>query len=714
MLYTWLSYLIPILGLITIGVITILKNSRQRVNVLFFLTSITIALWLAALFIGDLALHPSTSLWAVRGATFVGTLIAPLILYLGNAFPMQLNKPSWKLHAFAIIPSAVFMATAFTPLLIPNIEIQSNSVQVGELGLLYTLQSFYLVSSFVVSIVIMLKKRKRGSSRERSQIKLVMAGLIVAVLINAFTGLFLTVLDQANNFSNLAGAISFVVFVGTTSYAIVRYRLFDIRLAVTRVIGYSITIGIIAAFYSLFIILFSAQLTFYDSIEFKELLALLAPAIFVALTFHKVERFIARHTQRIFYRDNYDEREILDKLSDELITENDIDKIMQQSLKVLESAIKPSTAYLAVLNTSGVIYHHVSLRREAPLAISELLDKLPKSTKSIIDREENPTTSVAKIMAKDDVEILLRLGSQHSPTGLLLLGAKRNGTMYTKQDITLLRISAKNLSMSLNNAKKYEQILHFADTLHKEVKRATSRLRKANEELKTLDALKDDFIATASHQLRTPAASVHDAIRMLNHPSITPKDRAELINMAEASSEHLVTVVRTMLNMARLQAGHFTIDKSEAELVSLTEKLIDQIKVLAAQKDSTIHLIKPSHPIVMQVDVAKINEAFSNYIENAIKYSPASSVITVSLIESDGKVVFEVADQGMGVPQEEQKNLFGKFYRATNARQKQPDGNGIGLYVVKCIAEGHGGEAYYRPAETGGSVFGLNFPTQTP
>jgi signal transduction histidine kinase len=316
-------------------------------------------------------------------------------------------------------------------------------------------------------------------------------------------------------------------------------------------------------------------------------------------------------------------------------------------------------------------------------------------------------------MAKDDVEILLRLGTQTSPIGLLLLGTKQNGTMYTKQDVALLRISAKNLGVSLDNAKKYEQILHFADTLHKEVKRATSKLRKANEELKTLDALKDDFIATASHQLRTPAASVHDALRMLNHPSITATDRDELIELAEASSEHLVTVVRTMLNMARLQAGHFTIDKSQTDLVSLTDRVIDQVKVLATQKASTIKLSKPKHPVVMQVDVAKINEALSNYIENAVKYSPEHSTITVSLVESDGQVIFEVADQGMGVPQEEQRNLFGKFYRATNARQEHPDGNGIGLYVVKCIAEGHGGQAYYRPAESGGSVFGFSFPADT-
>ena len=235
-------------------------------------------------------------------------------------------------------------------------------------------------------------------------------------------------------------------------------------------------------------------------------------------------------------------------------------------------------------------------------------------------------------------------------------------------------------------------------------------LKNKNNELKTLDALKDDFIATASHQLRTPSASVHDALRMLNHPDMSKKDRDELIALAEASSEHLVTVVRTMLNMARIQAGHFTIDASEAEMIELTKKVISQVKILADQKGSKIELMVPNQPILMQVDTAKISEALSNYIENAIKYSPDHSAIMVSLTESDEKLYFEVADQGMGVPIEERQNLFGKFYRAANARQEQPDGNGIGLYVVRSIAEGHGGAAYYRPADETGSVFGFWLP----
>ena len=711
MLIIILSYLLPVLGLLSIGTITIMKNSHRRVNLLFFMLTITISLWLLALLVADLALSPSISLWAIRLATSVGTLMAPLIIYFANAFPVRMNRISRAIRLFAIVPSAIFALLAMSPFLIPGVELKVHSVQPVDLGVLYTLQSIYLISCFALGFLIMYRKLKHGTSSTRSQIKLVITGLAFALLINIATGLFLQLLNQANNFSDLAGALSLLVFLCATSYAIIKYRLFDVRLAITRVIGYSVTLGLVAAFYSLVVVLFSSKFTFVGDINLKELIILLIPTFFIALTFQRVERFVSKHTQSIFYQDAYNLREVLDQLSDALLVENDIDNIMQQSMDVLTQALKPSSSFLAVLNKSGIIYKQIFFGFEGcPPDAMPLLNRLPETKQALIDWQEEPNSAISKILAKENIEILLRLGTRRNPVGVLLLGTKHNGTMYNKQDVSLLKISAKNLGIALDNAKKYEQILHFADTMHKEVKRATSRLRKANEELKTLDALKDDFIAVASHQLRTPAASVHDALRMLNHPQMTKSDRDELINLAEASSENLVMVVRTMLNMARLQAGHFTIDKSETDLIELSEKVISQVKVLADQKYSKITFSVPDHPVIMPVDTAKINEALSNYIENAIKYSPEHSTITVNLMDQGDKVDFEVTDQGMGVPEAERANLFGKFYRATNARLEQPDGNGIGLYVVRSIAEGHEGGAYYRPADETGSVFGFWLP----
>jgi signal transduction histidine kinase len=326
-------------------------------------------------------------------------------------------------------------------------------------------------------------------------------------------------------------------------------------------------------------------------------------------------------------------------------------------------------------------------------------------------RDELTEDKLPDYLMNDDLALVLRLGTKDDLIAILVFGNKQDGRTYTADDISLLHISAKNLGIALDNAKKYDQIGHFAETMRQEVLNATSKLRKANEELKTLDVMKDDFISMASHQLRTPATSVHEALQMLNHPSmpLTHEDRSRLIELAEASSEHLATVVADMLSISRIQAGHFNINKSLVKMVELVERVLMQTAVLAEQKHIKLSFHKPSAEINVEADQAKINEAISNYIENAIKYSREKTMVTLSLTLKNRRVIFEATDQGMGVPEKERKNLFGKFFRAGTARVEQPDGNGIGLFVVKSIAAGHGGDAYYKPLDNG-SLFGFWLP----
>lgn len=714
MLFKIISYLPSIVGLSAIGLLTYLKDSKSRMNLYFFLLVLTIALWLFTLFVGDLTISHTVSLWSIRGAAAIGSLIIPLMLYFSVYFPVLLRKPHWYFHGLALIPAVIFFLLSLSPFLIPDVKIQPLSAQPVQLGTLYTLQSAYAIIGFGASFLILLKKFRHLGPRERAQIRLLSLGLMVAVAVNIITGFVLAVSGQANNYSNLTGGLSFLAFAGMTSYAIVKHRLFDIRLAITRTVGFLATISLVATLYSVLIIGIGAPLVTHGRITLVknslQLLLLLPPTIFIALTFHSIQQFITRATRRIFYQDSYDSQNILDKLSDTLITESDIQKIMSGSLAVLSGAIKPSNAFFAVPNAQGG-YRHVSINKSDTPEIKTILEESKNFKDNLVVKDELPPGGEQQRLSKDDISLLLRLGDMKAPTAVIIFGPKQNGRIYTQQDINLLRTGYKNLGIALDNAKKYEQIAQFAETLREEVRRATADLRKANEELKTLDSLKDDFISMASHQLRTPANSVHEAIQMLDEGSLTPAERKRLVGLAEASSERLVNVVVNMLSIARIQTGRFTVDKSKVNMQELVERALVEMTVFAEQKQIKLNVSKPRAPINLLADRAKINEAISNYIENAIKYSEPRGTIAISLKENDGRISFEVADSGIGVPQNERKNLFTKFYRAKNARLEQPDGNGIGLFVVKTIAQAHGGDAYYKPLEKG-SLFGLWIPSQ--
>lgn len=689
-----------------IGLLVFYRNYKNPANIAFALTCFNLVIWAGLNFFATYV-NSSYTLTVTRFTGFFGVLFIFSCYILALVFPNVLSLSKKYLY-FLITFAATVSFLSLTDLFIANATNTTLGLKLSE-GKLYPLYPLFIMFIFVLINVNFIRQYKHAKKIAKSQIKLIWIGILTTLFLIILSNIIVPQISSSWSSSQL-GTVFALPFVAITAYAILARRIFDVRLIVTRTIAYAITITIFASFYSFIIILIATHLFANHPIDTRQLLILVIPVLFIALTFNTIHRKIDILTRRIFYKDALDIRIVLDRLSDVLLlSENDIDTIMKDSLNILSEALKPVNVYLAVQNASGVIYKQLEIGNSSIKNINAVLSIVPQGSDFLTDRNAAISKSDAKIMDSNGLELILRLGSTESPAGILALGVKRNGSIYTKQDLALLEIATKNLGVALDNAKKYEQIIHFATTLRQEVKHATQHLRNANTKLKSLDALKNDFIATASHQLRSPAISVHDALQMLNYPNISNTERKEMLVLAEASSERLVTVVRTMLNMARIQAGHFTVDKSEADMVELVRKELVQVNVLAEQKNIKLEFMAPSKPIVVFVDVAKIKEAMANYLENAIKYSLADTKIKINLFEeNDDMVVFEVTDQGMGVPEAERSKLFGRFYRASNARTEEPDGNGIGLYVIKTIAEGHGGQAYYKPGEPSGSVFGFN------
>jgi signal transduction histidine kinase len=691
-----------------LSLVVFLRNPRKPSNIAFMAFGGSIILWTLCNYLADNA--PGQNLLFTNLTLLFGAGIISSLLFLSFVFPDRLRVPR-LLTQLIVISTIINGILCLTNVYVPSVTKKAGGgveLTTSPLYLLYTL----LILVGVILVGVFFVKQLRGAhGLQRSQIKLFMTGTFVylgfAILSNLVLPLVL------NNWSSSKfGPIFTVPFVAITSYAIVKHHLFDIRGFVIRIFAYAITLSIVTALYALIIILIIARFVDLNTLSAGQLIALGIPTIICALTFHPLQQFVDRTTTRIFYRESYGLREVLNKLSDSFVTETSIKGIMEASSTIVSAAIRPSWMYFAVLNEDGEPYV-VSANHPHGLDPAPFLKLLSHENANLVNIDLLQAAKPAvNIMKQSNVALMLRLGKRSQPTGVILFGSKKTGSIYTQKDIAVLQIGAKNLAIALENAKSYEEIEHFNETLKDEVSRATTRLKHANEKLKSLDKLKDDFISMASHQFRTPASSVHQALQMINNPKLSDDDRKEMLKLAEVNSAELVSLVSTMLSISRLQAGRFMIDKSVVDLPALIDKVIETTTIVAEQKHTKLNFKHPDHAIIIQVDMAKIREAMTNYIENAIKYSPENSTVNISLRTENDRVYFEVRDQGMGVPEAERKNLFGKFYRAQNARTHQPDGNGIGLYVVRNIAEGHGGEAYYEPIEQG-SLFGLWLPTDT-
>ena len=189
-------------------------------------------------------------------------------------------------------------------------------------------------------------------------------------------------------------------------------------------------------------------------------------------------------------------------------------------------------------------------------------------------------------------------------------------------------------------------------------------------------------------------------------------EQRHLLNEAFVSSERMVRLIGDFLNVSRLQTGKFVIDKHPVDLALLVQREIDSLETNAAARGVKFVYKQPKNIPILNIDENKIQQVVMNFADNAIYYSKDSGNITVTLKKLPNFIEFKVIDRGIGVPISEQKDLFNKFFRATNARRARPDGTGVGLFLAKKVIVDHDGEVIFESQEGKGSVFGFRLPLE--
>lgn len=316
-----------------------------------------------------------------------------------------------------------------------------------------------------------------------------------------------------------------------------------------------------------------------------------------------------------------------------------------------------------------------------------------------------------KLFKLHQTKIILPLIYQGQEIGILLIGEREKGE-YSKCDIQTLEYIAGELSVAIMNALSIEEIRELNESLKQKVEAATKELKESNRQLQKLDEAKNDFISMASHQLRTPLTSIKGYLDMIlqgDLGDISPTQRA-VLEEAFSSSERMVRLISDFLNVSRLQTGKFMIDKQLTDLSQIIDDEVALLNVVADQRN--IKLVKKIDKKLPKttMDIEKIRQVVMNMIDNAIYYSKPNSKVMVSAVKNGEFVEFTVKDTGIGVPKSEQKDLFSKFFRGTNARKKRPDGTGVGLFLARKAVLSHGGEMIFLSEEGKGSTFGFRLP----
>ncbi|RTK94552.1 sensor histidine kinase [Candidatus Saccharibacteria bacterium] len=703
-----------LLAILMAGLI-IISNHKKRTNQTLVLFIVAVFLWTLSNLLSNLYADIATSLFFAR-STIIGAALIPLTFFIFTKSFLGESLTAKNLILSSFFPILILL-TAPTELNIKSVEAYGfNSVP----GLAY----YALLLELVLYIGISLKKLYRRSkstttsSMQKSQIQYIFTGMVVSVVPAAIANAFLPLLGY--NWAVYFGPSTFSFLVVFTTLAIVKHGLLDIRLIVARSLGYIFTLTTLVGAYVLAIFgLSSSFLGTGNLTGTQQILYIIATLIF-GFSLSPLKRFFDKLTNRLFYRDAYDAQELLDKLNKVLVGNIDLDIILKQTSDLVATTLKAEYVAFIIRETEGTS-RRASFSKLVNLNADDILalkaQKKGKTELFVADEIENDRDKQKEVMNANNIAIAAHLAGTGGTgnTGYLLLGPKQSGNPYNKQDLQVLDIIANELVIAIQNALRFEEIETFNITLQEKVDEATRQLRRTNEKLKEIDETKDEFISMASHQLRTPLTSVKGYVSMVvegDAGKIT-KQQKELLDQAFASSQRMVYLIADLLNVSRLKTGKFIIENKPTPLADVIETEMQQLQDMANTKEQTLTYVKPKDFPDLNLDETKIRQVIMNFTDNALHYTPAGGHIAVNLEEKADSIEFTVVDDGLGVPKSEQHHLFGKFYRAGNAKKARPDGTGLGLFMAKKVIVAQGGAVIFKSEEGKGSTFGFTFPKKT-
>jgi signal transduction histidine kinase len=320
-------------------------------------------------------------------------------------------------------------------------------------------------------------------------------------------------------------------------------------------------------------------------------------------------------------------------------------------------------------------------RHNKPLIISDVHSD-PRFFEQADDVTGFPTRSVLGVP----------MSSKGRVIGVLEAVNKREGE-FSDEDVERLAVLAAQAAVAIENAR-----------LHTE-------LQRAYEELNELDRLKSEFITATSHELRTPLTVIKGYLQLATNAMLPPERRVAMLETISRQVDKIVRLANDLFFMQEMNT--IRLEFAEVNMTSIVRSQVDANRSRA--KAAGIHLICDVAPELPPVwgDAERLDRAFHNLLDNAIKFSPDGGDVAVSLYIRDETAYLEISDPGVGIPPAEQLKIFERFYRLERVGDRLFDGLGLGLAITKHIVEEHGGTISVASEPGQGSTFTMTLPLKT-
>lgn len=285
--------------------------------------------------------------------------------------------------------------------------------------------------------------------------------------------------------------------------------------------------------------------------------------------------------------------------------------------------------------------------------------------------------------------------------GALVLESRR-ARAYLGEELALAERVAGQIVNAINNSRQFVQAMELAAANEAKIK-----LDAENLELQRLNEAKIKFLSTVSHELRTPLTSMLAFASLLKRNkegNLTEKNVRHL-DIIDKNGRRLNALIQDLLDVSRMDMGKLLLEPSHFDIVECVNELAESFAPIYDKKSQTLHLHTSDDEALIYADKNRIMQVLTNLLSNASKYSPESKNVWLSVAKVGDHLEFEVRDEGFGISEEDQKQMFTAFFRVDSEETRSVEGTGLGLVIAKGIVEIHGGQMKMESKIGIGTVF---------
>ena len=349
----------------------------------------------------------------------------------------------------------------------------------------------------------------------------------------------------------------------------------------------------------------------------------------------------------------------------------------------------------------------ISLSDKNNLTNRVLMTKKPAYTTKWSDFLHPPFTEEEALTAQKaagiKTSLIYPVILKETAIGILIFSMVKEEKDVSDAERDLIRGFTDVVGLAVQNAKLYSTL------------EATSeKLKLANEQLKEMDKLKDEFISITSHELRTPMTAIKSYVWMVlnrHADTLTPKTH-EYLDRVFKSSERLINLVNDMLNVSRIESGRIILKATDFDLVELARDIENEVHAKLMERQLTMEIEAEKEKIMVYADREKIQQIFENLVGNALKFTPEKGRLKIKLTSDEKMGITAVSDNGSGISEEDKDKLFKKFSRLDNTVTAGVGGTGLGLFITKQFVELSGGKIWVESKVGEGTTFYFSLPVR--